>query len=280
MVKAEKKACDFEILLSTMHRTTLSFLAEMFPDDDFLNYHILIINQTTKDKLLTSQYPNIRVINTFETGLSKSRNLAIRNAKGHICLIADDDVKYKLGFKDLILDAYKEFSNADIVTFQMIDDSGRLYNNYPDVLKHNKKSVHTVNSVVIAFKTYSLKLNNISYNEHFGLGSKFQTADEYVFLRNALKKRLNIFFQPKVILSHKYHSSGKEVGSDRVLFALGGLFYKYSGILSYLRMWKYLFLIHQSKDIMLNEVLYKYGMGLKGINEYRRLLKQGLETRK
>ena len=45
-------------------------------------------------KKASSDFENIRVINSFEIGLSKSRNLAIKNALGDICIIADDDIEY------------------------------------------------------------------------------------------------------------------------------------------------------------------------------------------
>ena len=89
MIKAEKKERSLEILLSTMQRTSLSFLSEMFPENNFLDYNILIVNQTSRDKILTSNYTNIRVINSFKKGLPQSRNLAIENAEKEICLIAD-----------------------------------------------------------------------------------------------------------------------------------------------------------------------------------------------
>ena len=75
----------------------------MFANNTLEDYRILIINQTTKDNLLESELTNVRVINSFEKGLSKSRNLAIRNAMGDICLIADDDITYKKGFKKDII---------------------------------------------------------------------------------------------------------------------------------------------------------------------------------
>jgi glycosyltransferase involved in cell wall biosynthesis len=277
MLNVEKKR--LEILLSTMQRTSLSFLSEMFPEDDFLNFNILIINQTTKDKLLKSNYDNIRIINSFEKGLSLSRNIAIKNAKKEICLFTDDDVKYVRSFEEIILSSFNKHKKADVITFQMIDDKGKLFKNYPDIVEHDKKSVNTVNSVVIAFKRQRLIDKNVLFNCHFGLGSTFQTADEYIFLRNALKATCNILFEPQIILSHSFYSSGKAVGSDKVLYARSAVFYKYSGVLSYLRLCKHLFLIYKSKDIGFKEVFKKYYIGLKGINKYRQLLKQGLEER-
>jgi len=279
MINTDEKSKELELLLSTMNRTSLSFLSNLFPEDNFLNYSILIINQTTENKLLTSDYPNIRVINSFEKGLSKSRNLAIQNAQKEVCLLVDDDVKYKKYFKTIIFEAFFENEKADIITFQIEDEKGRLFKNYPDINIHDKHTLNTVNSVGIAFRLKKIKENDIKFNDHFGLGAKFPTADEYIFLRNALNKKLSIYFEPKIILQHDYFSSGKAVASYKNLYARGAFFYKYSKELSYLRLCKHLFLMFKDQDVKLIKIPSAFTVGLKGIKAYKLLLKQGLEIR-
>lgn len=279
MFKTEIKARDLEILISTMQRTSLSFLSEMFSENNFLDYNILIVNQTSKDKILTSNYTNIRVLNSFEKGLSRSRNLAIKNAKKSICLIADDDVKYVKGFEKIILSAFKKHQKAAVITFQMVDDKNKLFVNYPHIVKHNKKTVSKVNSVVIALQKQKIISQRVIFNKHFGLGALFETGDEYVFLRTVLNANLDVFFEPQIILSHSFYSSGKDVRSDRLVYARSAIFYKYSGVLSYLKLCKHLFLIYKSKYITIKEIFSKYGVGLRGIKKYKQLLKQGVEKR-
>jgi glycosyltransferase involved in cell wall biosynthesis len=275
----EKSGLQLEILISTMNRTTLEFLDAMFINNSLASYNLLIINQTSRDKLLESNQANIRVVNSFETGLPASRNLAISSAIGDICLIADDDLEYKKDFQQAILNAFTTHKSADIITFQMTDETGKLYVQYPDIVKHDKKTVETANSVVISFKRKTIVEKNVLFNSNFGLGAVFPTANEYVFLRNALKKGLNIFFEPKILLSHPYFSSGKDCGSDKIVYARAALFYKYSGILGYLRLGKYLLSICNSGFLQFNELIPKYVMGLKGINKYKSLLNNGLEKR-
>ena len=273
------KSETLEILLSTMNRNSLGFLDDMFRDDNYLNYNILIVNQTTNDRLLVSDYDNIRVINSFEKGLPQSRNLAIENASGDICLIADDDVTYKKDFDLNILNAFEKFDKADIITFQMVDDEGKLFKAYQDIEIHDKRSITKANSVVIAFRKESLIKNSVSFNTNFGLGTMFPTANEYVFLRNALKANLKLYYEPIIILSHPFFSSGKDLGNDKIVFARAALFYKYSGILSYFRLCKYLYLVYRKNVLALNELFPKFIIGTKGIKAYRKLVKLGLEKR-
>ena len=70
---------DFEILIATKDRSNLDFLLPMFPFEHFSNFNILIVNQS-KNEVLSSDFDNVKVVNTTEKGLSKSRNKEIANA--------------------------------------------------------------------------------------------------------------------------------------------------------------------------------------------------------
>src|SRR5687768_13552878 len=99
-----------------MNRSSLDFLLPMFPFEHFSNFNILIVNQS-KENVLTSDFSTIRVINSPEFGLSKSRNLAIDNAKGKVCLITDDDVVFAEDFYKEILKAFTKLGNPAIISF-------------------------------------------------------------------------------------------------------------------------------------------------------------------
>ena len=159
---------DFEILISTMNRDSLEFLNQMFIYESYESFNLLIINQTTEGQLLVSNSPNVRVINSFEKGLSNSRNLALKNAIGHLCLIADDDVVYAKGFKALIVSSFETHSESDIITFKMIDSLGVDFKTYPSTfIVHTRKTLQQVNSVVIAFKRQPIQTKNIYFNTIF-----------------------------------------------------------------------------------------------------------------
>lgn len=271
---------DFEILVSTMHRRSLDFLNSMFPKGRYQNYSILIINQTTKDHLLESNDKNIRVINSFETGLANSRNLAIKNAKGAVSLFADDDIRYVDDFKEIVLEAYKKYDHAAIVTFKMSDFEGNLYRKYPEVKQHDKKSVVYANSVVISFKPSTLIKHNVTFNTNFGLGSQFQTGDEYVFLRDALKTNLNVYFYPKVIVAHAPFNSGTDASANNILHARAALFYKYSGNWAYIRIFIHFWNMYRKNYVKLIEFPEKIKVSLRGIKTYKQYLKEDLERKR
>ena len=278
MTKATKKSQHLEILLSTMNQNSLSFLSDMFASTNISDIDIVVINQTEKESLLVSENQRVKFFNSFEKGLTKSRNLAIEKASGDICLLADDDVVYLEDFKDIILSAFEKHQDADIITFQMIDDDGKLFRDYQDIVKHNEATVYTANSVVIAFRLQSVK-DKLSFNPHFGLGNQFEVADEYIFLRDALKAGLTIYFEPKVILKHPKFSSGRDVASDRLIYGRSALYYKYYGFGAYFRIAKHIYLTFSERKLSFSEIIPKFGVAIKGIRDYKLLLKQGLENR-
>ena len=268
MSNVNNKNISLEILISTKDRDNLDFLNNIFVNNNAHSNPILIINQTQNLNFSCPHSDNINLINVNEIGLSKSRNLAIENAKADICLLADDDIVYENNFGSIVLNAFNINPSADIITFKMSDLNGNSFKDYPVVINHNKKSLSFVNSVVIAFRRNSIISNKVFFDENFGLGSTFQTADEYVFLRNAMSLNLNIVFHNEVILSHPIDSSGKDVASDRILFAKGALFYKYYNIISFFKLIHYLYLMLNFKYISLGQVLNKYFIGVKGIIKY------------
>ena len=271
MSNVNNKNISLEILISTKNRDNLDFLNSIFINNDTHTNSILIINQTQNINFSCPHSDNINLVNVSETGLSKSRNLAIEKAKSDICLFADDDIVYENDYDSIILNAFNLNPSADIITFKMNDLKGNSFKDYPIIKKHNKKSLSFVNSVVIAFRRDSIISNKVLFDENFGLGSIFQTADEYVFLRNALKLKLNIVFHNEVILSHPINSSGKDVASDRILFAKGALFYKYYNILSFIKLIHYLYLMFKFKYISLGQIFNKYFVGVKGIIKYKKI---------
>ena len=264
---------DLEILIATQNRDNLDFLALMFPFEHFSNYNIVVINQSAENHL-TSNFENLRVINVNEKGLSKSRNLAIKNASKKICLIADDDVVYFPNFDTEIIKAFNENPWASIITFnhQRIGKN-TPHNKSKTVYSHSKKTIENVCSIEIAFQIKDIKENNLIFDENFGLGSRFETAEEYLFLKDAIVLKLGVLFCPSVIVSHPLLTSGDKQGNDAILFARGALFFKTRANLAYIWLLKYVFFLIRYKYIRWNESKRKYKIGLQGIQKCKELVK-------
>jgi len=261
------KKHNLEILISTTKKNNLDFIENIFFENNQHNFPILIVNQS--GKITNSENKNIRIINSDTKGLSKSRNLAIKNSSKKYCLLADDDIIYKKGFYKIIEDAFEENLNSDIITFMMVDEHGKHFKKYSFNSMHNYKSIKDVNSVVIAFKRESILKNNIEFDTLFGLGSTFETGEEYIFLRNCIEKNLTILFYPKIILQHKTISSGKLAFKDKNIFARAAIFYKFYGYLSYLKLAHHIYLLNKKNMISWKQIFKKLLVGLDGIKKFK-----------
>jgi glycosyltransferase involved in cell wall biosynthesis len=197
----EFKNQDLEILISTMNRNSLDFLIPMFPFCHFSNFSILIINQTKEDNLLVSEFSNVRVINSFEKGLSKSRNLALINATGKIVLIADDDEVFKKGYDTLIINAYNDFPKAAVISFQVENSEGVLYRKYCKTTKTelNELDLFGIFSPEISINKTIFDLMDVKFDTNFGLGSTFSMGEEAVFLMDLKSRNQQMVFEPKVL---------------------------------------------------------------------------------
>jgi glycosyltransferase involved in cell wall biosynthesis len=264
-----------EILISTMFRDDLGFLEPMFVDNNIDDFNLIVVNQTSEDKVLVSDKPNIKVINSFERGSPASRNLAIQNASKDICLMSDDDIVYMPNLKDTITKAYQRHPNAAMISFEAIDETGKLYTNYYPEGAHNKKSLKKIYTWVITFNRKVFRENGVFFNHYFGVGSVFKGETEYVFLRNAYDKNLPMIHVAQTIVTHPNESSGRHMGSDNAIFARSALRYRFYGNLSYLWVFKYVLFLLRHKYISWKHIISKIKTGFKGIQTYKRLKSEG-----
>lgn len=262
---------DLEILIATQNKIDFDFLTLMFPFAHFSQFTILIINQTQHQNL-KSNYESVRVINTNEKGISKSRNLAIANATKKICLITDDDVIFSENFENSILEAFITLPQAAIITFNhlrfgVLKPQKKTYY----VKEHDFKSIWNVSSIEVAFKLDEIKKKKLFFDTNFGLGSYFESAEEFLFLRESLRQNLKLFYSPQVIVSHAFLSSGKLQGTDNLIFAKAALYYKIAGNWVYFWLLKYILFLWRNNFIKKSDVIKKYKTGLSGIDTYKKL---------
>jgi glycosyltransferase involved in cell wall biosynthesis len=209
----EYKNQDLEILVSTMNRNSLDFLIPMFPFCHFSEFKILIINQTQENNLLDSPFPTVRVINSLEKGLSRSRNLALKNAKGKIVLIADDDEVFKKGFDTTIIQTYNQYKDKVVISFCIENPNGLLFKKYLSNAKMNLSLIELFNvlSIEISLNKSILDKLGVLFDESFGLGSKFEMGEEAVFLSDIKYKMDQIAFFPSIIATHPELSSNEKL---------------------------------------------------------------------
>lgn len=203
----------------------------------------VVVNQGLDFNRKVIEKNNFKVLwlDVDEKGLSKSRNMAVENSWGDICLIADDDLVYEDLVDLIVVNEFKKNPNADIIAFQ-VERTGALKKNfYPKARKLNFLTSMRVSSVEIAFKTKSINDHKIKFVENFGAGAKYSMGEENIFLFDCLRKGLNIYYVPiKIASLDNKRASSWFVGFNEKFFRdQGAVFTRMSKTFSYLLIFQY-----------------------------------------
>ena len=263
---------EFEFLISTMNRTDMDFLMPMFKHHNIDDLHILIINQTTKDKTLHSNQGNIRVINDFEKHLSRSRNIGIKNSIGKICFIADDDVEYLPNILDITKTAYEKFTDAALISFQYVREDNNTCKNYKRNSGYQQDLLHKQNlsSIEISFKPSLIKSKHIRFNQLFGIGAVFKSCEEQVFRDDIARAGLKIAYVPKPIVKHFGETSTAGENSKEYTRALVAQKYLLHKNLIYIWLSKYIWSLLKRKVIKRSQVKQFWKYGIEAVQDYKK----------
>lgn len=157
-------------------------------------------------------------------GLSRNRNFALASASAPYCLIADDDVVYNPQQLPEIIAVFDRDPQLAVATFEY---SGSDAKHYPDRrfdLRRAPKGYY-VSSIEIAFRHKPIVDADIRFNENFGIGARFPSGEEDIWLHDALKNGLKGEFFPIVIANHNGISTGvRSEGSKQAIVTKGAVF--------------------------------------------------------
>ena len=210
-----------EVLISCMNQSDFSLISKTG-----IIGNALIINQCDKneDQTFAAGPNSIRMISTTERGLSKSRNLAIKNSFADICLFCDDDEQLVSEYESIILHAFKQLKEADIIAFDVEGSVCQLAKkthclHYLELLR--------ISSYQIAIRRNSIINANVYFDPFMGAGSGNGAQEENKFLMDCLRAGLKIYYVPKIIGKVTHQKSTWFHGYDRNFFYLRGIATRY-----------------------------------------------------
>lgn len=261
---------DVQILIATMNRTDFDFLDAMFVFSDFSHFDLLVINQTSQDKQLISNFGNVKVVNSFNTGLSKSRNLAIELATKPLLIFTDDDVVFQPGFESHILKAFNSDNKHDGFRFEFLNGKGNFAKKYPKHFEEKLSQFEILNtsSVELVFKRESIQRVNLKFDENFGLGTNFAMGEEAIFVAEAVKKGLNIGFFPEVLVAHAHPSTSQRTDVSAQYFIHSAVFYRIYGKMYLFWIALKLFFDLKHRKVRFREIFKMLNQSLKGKRAY------------
>lgn len=203
---------NLEVIISCMYQKDNSIINS----SNLKDISTLVINQCDiEDDNIININKIHRILNTRTRGLSISRNLGIVNSKENICVISDDDETFIPNLKEIVLGAYEECKDADIIAFMLKNHQCSLGNS---VKKLNKLTLLKIASCQITFKRQSVLSKKIFFDEKIGSGTGNGAGEENKFLLDCYKSGLKIYYYPAYIATLNDSASKWFHGYDEKYF--------------------------------------------------------------
>lgn len=196
-----------------MKKNDLSFctlISCMFQDKDIIHRSnvqtdVVVVNQCDENSVEEFVFTNkkgkecrAKFICTTERGLSRSRNMAIQNSYGEICLICDDDEILEDNIEDIVLPVYKDNEKPSLILFALRrKDCDKTYPTQKSSVGF--RQILQSSSLQITFRKNKLMEKNIHFDEKMGSGTGNGGGEENKFLLDSRRKGLNILYVPNII---------------------------------------------------------------------------------
>lgn len=189
----------------------------------------IIVNQC--DNFGYQQYLHrgrlIRCFSMAERGVGLNRNTALQRADQELCLFSDEDIVFYPGYEDIVVRAFEENPDADIITFNFkVDPSRATYYN------HTRRRIRWYNygrypTYAVAARTEALRRANVSFSLLFGGGARYSNGEDSLFLHDCLKKGLHLYADPAEIGQEVYRESTWFKGYNQKFFVDRGVLYHF-----------------------------------------------------
>lgn len=195
------------LVIATIHR--IKELENLFESLVKVKYdkqklEVIIVDQNQDERLKKiieeyKKYLRIKYIKSNIVGLSKNRNIGIKNSSGEIICFPDDDCQF---LSDTLQNVYKEFKNnkIDVLLGRIVDENNiNCIRNWSKTYKKiTKYNFYLNTSSITLFKRNKKEL----FDEEFGVGAKYGACEDSDFLFKELKNKKKVLYSPNVILYH------------------------------------------------------------------------------
>lgn len=170
---------------------------------------VVVVNQCDKNSVEEFDFENkkgekchAKFICTTERGLSKSRNMAIRNAWGNICQICDDDEWIEDDAVEKITRAFEENPDAILIAFALKRED--IDKSYPEGKRSlGFKQILKTSSLQVTFSRNLMGNDQVWFDEKMGSGTGNGGGEENKFMLDCKRKGLKLMYYPDVIATIK-----------------------------------------------------------------------------
>ena len=245
--------------------------AECLSERMNLETDAIIVNQC--DHFAYQEYQHrgrsVKCFSMAERGVGLSLNTALLHADAEICLFSDEDIVFYPGYEELVLKAFRENPDADLITFNFKVDPRRTtyYNTEKGRIRWYNYGRYP--TYAAAARTESLRRANVSFSLLFGGGARYSNGEDSLFFRDCLKKGLHLYAETAELGEEIYRESTWFKGYNEKFFFDRGVLYHYLyGRLAGLFTLRFLY---AHKKEMLQKI---------GLSDAYRFMKQGIREGK
>ena len=196
-VKQENDCKTLDVLQSCMYLSDKEELEKLILNTNY-NTGGVIVNQIEytrpeSETVLTYDFGNIRIINSYSRGVSLSRNIALRKSNADVCVICDDDEYLYEGYEKEIIRIHNENKDYDIIAFSLDYGDKQFGTRFKQINLFNSLKI---NSVQLTFKRENIIAKKLCFDEKMGSGSGNGAGEENKFLADAIRANLKICYIP------------------------------------------------------------------------------------
>lgn len=196
-----------EVLVACMHQKDDSLYKEMNLSTD-----AVLANQC--DEFFYKEYVQdngytAKLISTADRAVGKNRNKALMFASGEYILCSDQDMIYVDNYAEIVENAFKKCPKADIIIFNL-----KMLNEITPERKPGKtfKRIRLWNSMRygaagITMRRAAIEKACLSFSVLYGGGAKYSSGEDSLFIRDALRKGLKMYYCPEIIAKVKQEES-------------------------------------------------------------------------
>lgn len=223
MGETVQNGCDLIHIVAALDENPMTLAARMHLGTD-----AVIVNQCNEDSRSEYLYDShrIRVVNSSERGVGRSRNQGLLLCDAPYILIGDEDIVYEEGYAGEVLREFGAHPEADVLLFNVIQSNGReTYRNtdYHRVRFYNSGRYPAYS---IALRTEKLRQANVWFSLLFGGGARYAAGEDSLFLMDCLKKGLKIYRTTPCLGRETERESTWFTGYDDKFFRDRGTLYR------------------------------------------------------
>ena len=185
-----------QVLIATMHQNDRSLLDKMNIQTD-----AVVGNQCDRNEVERFEYNGNTVdwLSFAERGVGLNRNNALMRAKADYCLFADDDMLFRDGYEQTVLEAFEKNPKADVLIFNIEEEGETTRRSNDKVKKIGLLSYMNYGAARLVIKRSAVSYGGVSFNLNFGGGTPHSCGEDTLFLRDCLRAGLKMYAVPYTV---------------------------------------------------------------------------------